>query len=226
MPPAFGRFLGSVLRTLAFLLSMTSSLLVHTQGSTSAAPMVDPFPMDPSAQSPGFSPPKSFAPYSGEGRTQHFPAVQANTAGTSGFNWAQFFKSAAQTGARFAAPRFITANGQNQMGGVPLFPAGSAGMRSMAGGGSIANLGDSFNLSSRGVNFSNNTSALDLHLSIQSMFQNGWSPSGRGTSFAGSGLPGTGNGLFSDVGGAGGPGGRDGGAQKGSGAKISLQLKF
>jgi hypothetical protein len=200
--------------------------MVHAQGLTSAAPVVDPSATDPSAQSPSFSPPKSFAPYSGEKRTQHFPTVQANSAGTREFNWAQFFKGAAQTGARLAAPRLFTANGQNQMGGDSLFPAGPGGMRSMAGGESIATLGDSFNLSSRGVNFSNNSSALDLHLSIQSMFQSSWSQGGGGRSFSGSGLPATGDGLFSGLGGAGGLGGRDGGAQKGSGARISLQLKF
>jgi hypothetical protein len=226
MQPAFGRFPGSVLRKLALLLSLTSPLLVQAQGLTSAAPVVDPSQLDQSTQSPGFSPPKSFAPYSGEKRAQHFPAMQSNSAGTSGFNWAQFFRSAAQTGARFAAPRLFMANGQNQMGGDPLSPAGSGGMRSMAGGGSIATLGDSFNLSSRGVNFSNNSSALDLHLSIQSMFQSGWSQGDGGRSFAGSGLPATGEGLFGGAGGAGGLGGRDAGAGKGSGARISLQLKF
>jgi hypothetical protein len=224
--PAFGSFLGSVLCRLAFLLTLASPLLVHAQGLTSAAPVVDPAPIDRSAQSPGFSPPKSFAPYSGEKRTQRFPAMQAGSAGTSGFNWAQFFKSAAQTGARFAAPRLFTANGQNEMGGDSLFPSGSGRMRSMAGGRSIATLGDSFDLSSRGVNFSNNSSALDLHLSIQSMFQNGWSQGDGGRSFAGSGVPATGDGLSGVAGGAGGLGGRDGGAGKGSGARISLQLKF
>jgi hypothetical protein len=218
MPPAFGRFLGSVLRKLAFILPLTFPALAHAQGLTSPAPVADASAIDSSTQSPGFSPPRAFAPYySRENRTQHLPAMQGHSSDASGFNWTQFFKSAAQTGARFAAPRFFTPNGQSQIGGDPLFSNGSGGMRSMTGGGSIATLGDSFNLSSRGVNFSNKSSALDLHLSVQSMFQNGWSQSNGGRSFTGSGLPATGDGLF---------GGRDAGAGKGSGARISLQLKF
>jgi hypothetical protein len=217
MPPAFGRFLGSVLRKLAFILPLTFPALAHAQGLTSPAPVADASAIDSSTQSPGFSPPRAFAPYSRENRTQHLPAMQGHSSDASGFNWTQFFKSAAQTGARFAAPRLFTPNGQSQIGGDPVFSNGSGGMRSMTGGGSIATLGDSFNLSSRGVNFSNKSSALDLHLSVQSMFQNGWSQSNGGRSFTGSGLPATGDGLF---------GGRDAGAGKGSGARISLQLKF
>jgi hypothetical protein len=151
--------------------------------------------------------------------------MQPESADTSGFNWAELFKSAAQTGTRFAAPRLFT-NGQSQMGGGSLFPAGSGGMKLMAVGGSSGMLGDSFDLSARGVNFSSKSSALDLHLSVKSMFQSSWLQGGGGASFAGSGLGGTGNGGFGGSGGAGGLGGRDGSGGKGSGARLSLQLKF
>jgi hypothetical protein len=147
--------------------------------------------------------------------------MQPEFADTSGFNWAQFFKSVAETGTRLAAPRMFMNNGQSGMGGGSFFHAGSA---------SNGTYGDSFNLSSRGVNFSTKSSALDLHLSVQSMFANGFSPRGGGSSLAGSAWSNTGQrglsspGGLDGLGGVGGLGGRD--AQKGSGAKVSLQLKF
>jgi hypothetical protein len=90
--------------------------------------------------------------------------------------------------------------------------------------GSVGTLGDSFNLSSRGMNFSTKSSGLDLHLSLQTMFPNGFSPRVGGSSFAGSGWSGSGEGGLGSPGAMGSLGGRD--AQKGLGARVSLQLKF
>jgi hypothetical protein len=209
-----GRFLWK----LTVLLWLTSPLLLHAQGPASPAPG-DPFTTDPSDASPGFSSAKSFHPYSG-GRSR-IPPMQPEFADTSGFNWAQFFKSVAETGTRLAAPRMFMNSGQSGMGSGSFFRAGSA---------SNGTYGDSFNLSSRGVNFSTKSSALDLHLSVQSMFANGFSPRSGGSSLAGSAWSSTGQGGLGSpggmggLGGVGGMGGRD--AQKGSGAKVSLQLKF
>jgi hypothetical protein len=83
---------------------------------------------------------------------------------------------------------------------------------------------DSFNMSLRVVNFATNSSGLDLHLSVNSMFRDGLSQTGGGSSFARQGLNGTTEGGRGSPGGLGSLGGRD--AQKGSGARISLQLKF
>jgi hypothetical protein len=85
--------------------------------------------------------------------------MQPEFAEASGFNWAQFFKSAAETGTRLAAPRLFANDGRSELSGGSLFHAGSVGT-----------LGDSFNLSSRGMNFSTKSSGLDLHLSLQTMF--------------------------------------------------------
>jgi hypothetical protein len=218
---------GGHLRRLVVYLCLTSPLLVHAQGLTLPTPADNPSATDTSDSSSGFSSARSFRPYSGEKSQNRVPAMQPEFADSSGFNWTQFFKSAAETGSRLAAPRLFMNNGQNGMGGGTLFHAGS---------GSNGTLGDSFNLTSRGVNFSSKSSALDLHLSLQSMFPNGLSPRGGGSSFAGSGWGTTGagglgtpDGLGSagglgNPGGLGSMGGRD--AQKGSGARVSLQLKF
>jgi hypothetical protein len=208
---------GRFLWRLTVLLWLTSPLLLHAQGPASP-PSGDPFTTDPSDASPGFSSARSFHPYSGE--RNRIPPMQPEFADTSGFNWAQFFKSAAETGTRLAAPRMFMNNGQSGMGGGSFFHAGSA---------SNGTYGDSFNLSSRGVNFSTKSSALDLHLSVQSMFANGFSPGGgsssAGSAWSSSGQGGMGGpGGMGGLGGVGGMGGRD--AQKGSGAKVSLQLKF
>jgi hypothetical protein len=142
--------------------------------------------------------------------------MQSEFTDTSGFNWTQFFKGAAETGTRLAAPNLFMNNGPGQTaGGGSLFHAGS---------GSGGTYGDSFDVSSRGVNFSTKSSGLDLHLSMQSMFPNGFSHAGGGSSFAGSGLGAAGAGGLGNVGGLGGLGGRDNG--KGAGARVSLQLKF
>jgi hypothetical protein len=203
---------GRVLWKLVILLWLTSPLLLHAQGPPFPTPGDNPFAPDPSDASPGFSSAGSFHPHSGE-RSQ-IPPMQPEFADTSGFNWAQFFKSTAETGARLAAPRMFMNNGQSGMGGGSFFHAGSA---------FNGTYGDTFNLSSRGVNFSTKSSMFDLHLSVQNMFANGFSPGGGGSSLAGSAWSGTGGG-FGSPGGVGGLGGRD--AQKGSGAKVSLQLKF
>jgi hypothetical protein len=212
---------GGVLRRLVVLLWLTPPFLLHAQGPTSSAPGDNPFATDPSDASPGFSSARSFHPYSGERNQGRIPAMQPEFADTSGFNWAQFFKSAAETGTRLAAPRMFMNNGQSGMGGGSFYHAGSA---------SNGAYGDSFNLSSRGVNFSTKSSALDLHLSVQSMFANGFSPGGGGSSLAGSAWSGSGQGGLGSPGGMGGLGGVGGvgghDAQKGSGAKVSLQLKF
>jgi hypothetical protein len=128
-------------------------------------------------------------------------------------NWAHFFKNAAETGTRLAAPRLFANDGRSELGGGSLFHAGSGGT-----------FGDSFGLSSRGVSFSTKSSGLDLHLSLQSMFPNGFSPRVGGSSFAGSGWSSSGEGNLGSPGAMGSLGGRD--AQKGSGARVSLQLKF
>jgi len=142
--------------------------------------------------------------------------MQGEISDTTGFNWTQLFKSAAETGTRFAAPRLFMNNGQSQMGGgSSLFHAGSV---------SNGTFGDSFNMSSRRVDFSTKSSGLDLHLSVKPMFPNGFSQGGGGSSFSGSGLSGTGEGTIGSAGTLGGLGGRDAG--KGSGARVSLQLKF
>jgi len=141
--------------------------------------------------------------------------MQGESLDANGFNWAQLFKSAAETGTRFAAPRLFMNNGQSQIGGGSLFHAGS---------GSSGTFGDSFNMSSRSVDFSTKSSGLDLHLSVKPMFPNGFSQGAGGSSFAGSGLSGTGEGTIGSPGSLGGLGGRDAG--KGSGARVSLQLKF
>jgi hypothetical protein len=206
---------GRILASLLVLLLLTSPLLLHAQAPTSPAPGDSPFSTDPSDASPGFSSARSFRPHTGERSQNRVPAMQPEFADTSGFNWAQFFKSAAETGSRLAAPRMFMNSGQSGMGGGSLFHAGSA---------SSGTYGDSFNLSSRGVNFSTKSSALDLHLSLQSMFPNGLAPSNRGSSFAGSGWGAGGEGGLGSPGGMGSLGGRD--AQKGSGARVSLQLKF
>jgi hypothetical protein len=203
---------GRVLRKLVILLWLTSPLLVHAQGPPFPTPGDNPFATDPSDASPGLSSARSFHPYSGE-RSQ-IPPMQPEFAEASGFNWAQFFKSAAETGARLAVPRMFMNNGQSGMGDGSFFHAGSA----------YGTYGDSFNLSSRGVNFSTKSSTFDLHLSVQNMFANGFSPGGGGSSLAGSAWSGNGQGALGSLGGIGSMGGRD--AQKGSGAKVSLQLKF
>jgi hypothetical protein len=141
--------------------------------------------------------------------------MQPEFADSSGFNWTQFFKSAVETGARFAEPRLFMNNRPSGMGGGSLFHAGSA---------SSGSLGDSFNLSSRGMNFATKSSGLDLHLSVQSMFPNGFSSRDQGSSLAGSGWGATGEGGLASPGEMGNLGGRD--PQKGSGARVSLQLKF
>ena len=205
---------GRVLWKLLVFLWLTSPLLVHAQGLTSPAPG-DLFTTDPSGGSPGLSSARSF-PYFGE--RSRIPPMQPQFADTSGFNWARFLNSAAETGTRLAAPRMSMHNGQSGMGGGSLFHAGSA---------SNGTYGDSFNLSSGGVNFSTKSSALDLHLSVQSMFVNGFSQGSGGSSLAGSAWSGSGQGGLGSPGGMGrlgGVGGRD--AQKGSGAKVSLQFKF
>ena len=203
---------GRVLWKLVVLLWLTSPLVVHAQGPASPA-RGDPFTTGPSDASPGFSSAKSFHPYSGD--RSRIPPMQPEFADTNGFNWAQFFKSAAETGSRLAAPRMFMNNGQSGMSGGSLFRAGSA---------SNGAYGDTFNLSSRGVNFSTKSAAVDLHLSVQGMFANGFSPGGGGSLLAGSAWSGSGQGGLGGPGGMGGAGGRD--AQKGSGAKVSLQLKF
>jgi hypothetical protein len=205
---------GSVLRRLLVLLWLACPLFGHAQGLTSNASGDNPFATDPSASSPGFSPARSFRPY-GKRSQNRVPAMQPEFAEASGFNWAQFFKSAAETGTQFAAPRLFTNEGRSELGGGSLFHAGS---------GSSGTSGDSFDLSSRGVNFATKSSGLDLHLSLQSMFPHGLSPSGAGSSGRGSEWSGSGEGSLGGPGGMGSLGGRD--AQKGSGARVSLQLKF
>lgn len=204
-------FLGRVLWELVILLWLTP-LLLHAQAPTFPTMGDNPFATDPSDAPSGFSSARSFHPYSGE--RSPIPPMQPEFADTSGFNWAQFFKSAMETGTRLAAPRMFMNNGQTGMGGGSFFHAGS----------SNGTYGDSFNLSSRGVNFSTKSSALDLHLSVQSMFANGFSSRSGGSSLAGYAWSGTGQGGMGSMGGVGGVAGRD--AQKGSGAKVSLQLKF
>jgi hypothetical protein len=211
--PTFDCLPGRVLWRLVVLLCLASPLLAH--GQASPAPANNPFAANtsaPSDPSPGFSSARSFRPYSGE--RSRVPAMQPEFTDSSGFNWTQFFKSAAEIGTRFAEPRLFMNNGQGGMGGGSLFHAGSA-----SGG-----LGDSFNLSSRGMNFDTKSAGLDLHLSVQTMFPNGFSPRAGGSSFAGSGWGGTGEGGLASPGGMGNLGGRD--PQKGSGARVSLQLKF
>jgi hypothetical protein len=196
-------------RRLVVLLWLALPLFGHAQGLTSQASGDNPFATDPT---PGLSSVRSFRPY-GEKSQNRVPAMQPEFAEASGFNWTQFFKSAAETGTRLAAPRLFANDGRTELGGGSLFHAGSGGT-----------LGDSFGLSSRGVNFSTKSSGLDLHLSLQSMFPSGFSPRVGGSSFAGSGWSGSGEGSMGSPGGMGGLGGRD--AQKGSGARVSLQLKF
>jgi hypothetical protein len=215
MSRAFDFLPGGVLCKLVVLLWLTPPLLLHAQDPTSPAPGDNPFASGPSDASPGFSSTRPFHPYSSERSQDRVPAMQPEFSDSSGFNWAQFLKSAAETGSRLAAPRMFINNGQSGMGGGSLFHAGSA---------SNGTLGDSFNLSSRGVNFSTKSSSLDLHLSVQSMFPNGFAPSDRGSSFAGSGWGASGGGGTGSPSELGGLGGRD--AQKGSGARVSLQLKF
>jgi hypothetical protein len=211
MSLSFDRLSGAFLWRLVVVLWLAFPLFGHAQGLTSPASGDNPFATDPSASSPGFSSARSFRPY-GEKSQNRVPPMQPEFAETSGFNWAQFFKSAAETGTRLAAPRLFANDGRSVLGGGSLFHAGS---------GSGGTLGDSFGLSSRGVNFATKSSGLDLHLSLQTMFPHGLSPSGAGSSFAGSGWSGSGEG---GPGGMGSLGGRD--AQKGSGARVSLQLKF
>lgn len=211
MSMTFDRLPGAVLRRLLVLLWLAFPLFGHAQGLTSPASGDNPFATDPTDSFPGFSSARSFRPY-GEKSQNRVPAMQPEFAEASGFNWTQFFKSAAETGTRLAAPRLFANDGRSELGGS-LFHAGSGGT-----------LGDSFGLSSRGVNFSTKSSGLDLHLSLQSMFPSGFSPRGGGASFAGSGWSSSGEGNLVSPGGMGGLGGRD--AQKGSGARVSLQLKF
>jgi hypothetical protein len=217
MLPTFDCLPGRVLRKLVVLLCLISPLLVHGQGLTSTAPADNPFATDtsePPGPSPDFSSARSFRPYSSERSQNRVPAMQPEFADSSGFNWTQFFNSAVETGSRFAEPRLFMNNGPSGMGGGSLLHAGSA-----SGG-----LGDSFNLSSRGMNFDAKSAGLDLHLSVQSMFPNGFSPRAGGSSFAGSGWGSTGGGGLDSPGGMSNLGGRD--PQKGSGARVSLQLKF
>jgi hypothetical protein len=201
-----------VLWRLLVLLWLAFPLLGHAQGVTSHPSGDNPFATDPSNSSPGFSSARSFRPY-GEKSQSRVPAMQPEFAEASGFNWAQFFKSAAETGTRLAAPRLFANDGRSELSGGSLFHAGSVGT-----------LGDSFNLSSRGMNFSTKSSGLDLHLSLQTMFPNGFSPRVGGSSFAGSGWSSSGEGGLGSPGAMGSLGGRD--AQKGLGARVSLQLKF
>jgi hypothetical protein len=212
MSLTFDRLPGAVLWRLVVLLWLACPLLGQAQGLTSHASGDNPFATDPSDGSPGFSPARSFRPY-GEKSQNRVPAMQPEFAEASGFNWAQFFKSPAETGTRLAAPRLFANDGRSELGGGSLFHAGSGGT-----------LGDSFGLSSRGVNFSTKSSGLDLHLSLQSMFPNGLSPRVGGSSFAGPGWSSSGEGNMGSPGAMGSLGGRD--AQKGSGARVSLQLKF
>jgi hypothetical protein len=207
MPMTSYRPRGRVLLRLVFSLCLTSSLVLHGQGLTSPGPADNPF--DKSDSLSGLSSGRSFDPYSGEKRQDRVPAMQKQFTDASGFTWTQFFKSAVETGARFSAPGLFRGNGQNQMGAGSLFHAESIGSGTFS---------DSFNMSLRGANFSTRSSGLDLHLSVNSMFRYGLSQTGSGSSFAGQGLNGT------TEGGLGSLGGRD--AQKGQGAKISLQLKF
>jgi hypothetical protein len=195
---------------LLVLLWLACPLFGHAQGLTSQASGDNPFAANPSDSSPGFSSTRSFRPY-GERSQNRVPAMQPAFSEASGFNWTQFFKSAAETGTRLAAPRLFANDGRSELGGGSLFHAGSGGT-----------LGDSFGLSSRGVNFSTKSSG--LHLSLQSMFPNGFSPRVGGSSLAGSGWSSSGEGNLGIPGAMGGLGGRD--AQKGSGARVSLQLKF
>jgi hypothetical protein len=217
---------GGVLRRIVVLLwlavPLPFPLLGHAQGLTSPAPVDNPFATASSASAPGFPSTRSFRPYSGEKRQNRVPAMQPEFADTSGFDWAQFFKSATETGSRLAAPRLFANGGQSGLGSDSLFHA-----RSGSGG----TLSDSFNLSSRGMNFSTKSSGLDLHLSVQGMFPNGSYARGGGSSLTGSGWSSTGAGGLGSPGGVeslgvrdGSLGGRD--AQKGTGAKVSLQLKF
>jgi hypothetical protein len=220
MPMTLYRPRGGVLLRLAFwvsiFLSMTSPLVLHGQGLTAPGPADNPFPTGQSDSPSGLSSGRSFGSDAREKRENRVPAMQKEFTDASGVNWTQFFKSAVETGARFSAPRLFMGNGQGQMGGGSLFHAGSIGSGAFE---------DSFNVSSRGVNFSTKSSGLDLHLSVNSMFRDGLSQTGAGSSFAGQGLNGTPEGGFGSPGGFGTPGGgRD--AQKGSGAKIALQLKF
>ncbi len=215
MPMTSYRPRGRVLLRLAFCLCLTSSLVLHGQGLTSPGPADNPFASDKSDSLSGLSSGRSFDPYSGEKRQGRVPAMQKEFTDASGFTWTQFFKSAVETGARFSAPGLFRGNGQNQMGAGSLFHAESIGSGTFS---------DSFNMSLRGANFSTRSSGLDLHLSVNSMFRYGLSQTGSGSSFAGQGLNGTTEGGLGSPGGLGSLGGRD--AQKGQGAKISLQLKF
>jgi hypothetical protein len=201
-----GRLSTSVFCQLLVLLWLGSPLLLHAQDPASPE-NANAFPSNVAG--------RSFHPYSAQ--KNRIPPMQPEFAQTSGFNWAQFFKSAAETGTRLAAPRMFQNTRQLGMTDSSFFRAGSA---------SNGTYGDSFNLSSRGVNFSTKSSALDLHLSVQSMFAGGFSPGGGGSSFAGSSWNTSGQslGMPGGMGGLGGLGSRD--AQKGSGAKVSLQLKF
>jgi hypothetical protein len=197
---------------LVVLVCLAFPLSGHAQGLTSDASGDNPFATGPSASSPGFSSARSFRPY-GEKTQNRVPAMQPAFAQASGFNWAQFFRSAAETGTRLAAPKLFANDGRSELSGGSLFHAGSVGTS-----------GDSFDLSSRGMNFSTKSSGLDLHLSLQSMFPNGFSPRVAGSSFAGSGWSSSGEGGLGSPGAMGTLGGRD--AQRGSGARVSLQLKF
>jgi hypothetical protein len=214
MSLVFDRLLGGGLRKLAFFLCVTSPLLVRAQGLTSPGSADNPFATDTSNSLSGFSAARSFGPYSGEKRQDRVPAAQEDSPDT--FNWTQLFKNAAQTATRFAAPRLFTNSGPGQMGGGgSLFHAGSSFSETS---------GDSFNMSSRGVDFSTKSPGFDLRLSVRTMFPNGFSQTGGGSSFAGSGLSGSPDGGLGSLGTLGGVGGRDAG--KGSGARVSLQLKF
>ena len=212
MSLTFDRLPETLLWRLVVLLWLAFPLFGHAQGLTPHASGDNPFATDPSDSSPGFSSARSFRPY-GEKSQNRVPAMQPEFAQASGFNWAQFLKSAAETGTRLAAPRLFANDGRSELSGASLFHAGSIGTS-----------GDSFNLSSRGVNFSTKSSGLDLHLSLQSMFPNGFSPRGGGSSFAGSGWSSSGEGGLGSPAAMGSLGGRD--AQRGSGARVSLQLKF
>jgi hypothetical protein len=199
---------------LAVFVCITFPLLVSAQGLTSPDPADPPFATDTADSLAGMSSARSLGPHAtGMSRV---PTMQKEFTEASGFNWAQFFKGAVQTGSRLADPRLFRNSGPGESGAGGSFYHAGTGFREASG--------SSFDASARGVNFSTKSAGLDLHLSMTSMFAGGFSRGEAGSSFIGSGLNGTDLGGLGTPRGLGDLGGRDTG--KGSGAKISLQLKF